>query len=127
MKFFLIFRAMVLAADHFLNDYPNDIEVSKFTNSSRLFAFFRDFDKHLSYVVNLISLVNVNQLTQENVSCLNTSLVILMLNRKRGKLDNMLEAISERKDSFGMSVDVLSDRGPGKKMLENLKTLLIFW
>ena len=127
MKFFLIFRAMVLAADHFLNDYPNDIEVSKFTNNSRLFAFFRDFDKHLSYVVNLISLVNVNQLTQENVSCLNTSLVILMLNRKRGKLDNMLEAISERKDSFGMSVDVLSDRGPGKKMLENLKTLLIFW
>ena len=54
---------MVLAADHFLNDYPNDIEVSKFTNSSRLFAFFRDFDKHLNYVVNLISLVNVNQLT----------------------------------------------------------------
>ena len=118
---------MVLAADHFLNDYPNDIEVSKLTNSSRLFAFFRDFDKHLTYVVNLISLVNVNQLTQENVSCLNTSLVILMLNRKRGKLDNMLKAISERKDSFGMSVDVSSDRGPGKRMLENLKTLLIFW
>jgi len=56
-----------------------------------------------------------------------TSLVILMLNRKRGKLDNMLKAISERKDSFGMSVDVSSDRGPGKRMLENLKTLLIFW
>ena len=127
MKFFLIFRAMVLAADHFLNDYPNDIEVSKFTNSSRLFAFFRDFDKHLSYVVNLISLVNVNQLTQENVSCLNTSLVILMLNRKRGKLDDMLKAISERKDSFGMTVDVSSDRGPGRRMMENLKTLLIFW
>ena len=127
MKFFFILRAMVLAAYHFLNDYPNDIEVSKFTNSSRLFAFFRDFDKHLSYIVNLISLVNVNQLTQENVSCLNTSLVILMLNRKRGKLDNMLKAISERKDSSGISVDVSSDRGSGKRMLENLKTLLIFW
>ena len=127
MKFFLIFRAMVLAADHFVNDYPNDIEVSKFANTSRLFAFFRDFDKHVNYVVNLISLVNVNQLTQENVSCLNTSLVILMLNRKRGKLDNMLKVISERKDSFGLSVMVASERGPGKRMLENLKTLLIFW
>ena len=118
---------MVLAADHFMNEYPNDNEISKFTNSSRLFAFFRDFDKHLTYVVNLISLVNVNQLTQENVSCLNTSLVILMLNRKRGKLESMLKVISERKDSFGMSVEMSSERGPGKMMLENLKTLLIFW
>ena len=61
-----------------MNDYPSDNEVSKFTNSSRLFAFFRDFDKHISYVINLIGLVNVNLLTQENVSCLNTSLVIFI-------------------------------------------------
>ena len=112
---------MVLAADHFMNDYPSDNEVSKFTSSSRLFAFFRDFDKHISYVINLIGLVNVNLLTQENVSCLNTSLVILMLNRKRGKLEDVLVVISQRKESFGISA------GPGKRILENLRTLLMFW
>ena len=116
---------MVLAADHFINDYPSDNDVSKFTNSSRLFAFFRDFDKHINYIISLIGLVNVNLLTQENVSCLNTSLVILMLNRKRGKLEELLKMISQRKDSFDIAC--VSGHEPGKRMLENLRTLLIFW
>ena len=113
---------MVLAADHFINDYPDDNEVSKFASSSRLFAFFRDFDKHISYVINLIELVNVDLLTQENVSCLNTSLVILMLNRKRGKLEDVLVVISQRKYSL-KRVSAKS----GKQILENLRTLLLFW
>ena len=115
---------MVLAADHFVNDYPSTSEASSFTINSRLFAFFRGFDKHISYIISLTGLVNVNLLTQENVSCLNTSLVILMLNRKRGKLAEVLNEISQRKDSYGMPV---TGHETGKGMLENLRTLLRFW
>ena len=86
---------MVLAADHFIYDYPSDSDAASFTFNSRLLAFFRDFDKHVGYVISLIGLVNVNLLTQENVSCLNTSLVILMLNRKRDKLKEVLKEISQ--------------------------------
>ena len=118
---------MVLAADHFMNEYPSGSAVLKSTADSRFFAFFRDFDKHVSYVVSLIGLVNVNLLTQENVSCLNTSLVILMLNRKRGKLGELLKVISQRKDfEYGIS-NVSEGHEPGKRMLENLRTLLMFW
>ena len=127
------FRAMVLAADHFLNDYPvsGKQEMEKFTNNSRFFAFFRDFDKHVGYVIKLIGLVNVNLLTQENVSCLNTSLVILMINRKRGRLEDIIRAISQRNDTNHSydNIDEASahNAASGKRMLENLRTLLVFW
>ena len=124
---------MVLAADHFLNDYPvsGKQEMEKFTNNSRFFAFFRDFDKHVGYVIKLIGLVNVNLLTQENVSCLNTSLVILMINRKRGRLEDIIRAISQRNDTSHSydNIDEASANNAtsGKRMLENLRTLLVFW
>ena len=123
---------MVLAADHFLNDYPvsGKQEMEKFTNNSRFFAFFRDFDKHVGYVIKLIGLVNVNLLTQENVSCLNTSLVILMINRKRGRLEDIIRAISQRNDtihSYDNTAETSAHGASGKRMLENLRTLLVFW
>ena len=116
---------MLLAADHFIHDYPSHSEEASFTLNSRFLAFFRDFDKHVGYVTNLTGLVNVNLLTQENVSCLNTSLIILMLNRKRNKLKEILKKILQRRETlYGMS-----SRGndSGSAMLENLRTLLQFW
>ncbi len=35
----------------------------------------REFEKHVKFVVKLVSILKVADLTQENVSCLNTSLV----------------------------------------------------
>ena len=116
---------MLLAADHFIHDYPSHSEEASFTLNSRLLAFFRDFDKHVGYVTNLTGLVNVNLLTQENVSCLNTSLVILMLNRKRNKLKEVIKEISQRREPpYGMSIRA---NDSGKGMLENLCKLLRFW
>lgn len=43
----------------------------------RLMQHFRDFEKHVKFVMNLVSILKVSDLTQENVSCLNTSLVII--------------------------------------------------
>ena len=54
---------------------------------------------------------------QENVSCLNTSLVILMLARRRGKLPFYLGAFREKE---------YTDKYPGF-LLNNFHHLLRFW
>ncbi len=56
-------------------------------------------------------------LSQENVSCLNTSLVILMLARRRDKLPFYLNALREKE---------YSEKYPGC-LLNNFHNLLRFW
>ena len=68
----MFIRAMVLAAGHFI---AAEGEVAEFARQSRLMKHFREFDKHVKFVVHLVSILKVTDLTQENVSCLNTSLV----------------------------------------------------
>ena len=68
----MFIRAMVLACDHFLQAGG---EMAEFASNSRLMKHFREFEKHVQFVVQLVSILNVTELTQENVSCLNTSLV----------------------------------------------------
>ena len=68
----MFIRAMVLACDHFLQAGG---EMAEYASNSRLMKHFREFEKHVQFVVQLVSILNVTELTQENVSCLNTSLV----------------------------------------------------
>jgi hypothetical protein len=44
----------------------------------------REFEKHVKFVVKLVTILKVADLTQENVSCLNTSLVSSLKFKKRG-------------------------------------------
>ena len=68
----MFIRAMVLAAGHFISAGG---EPAEFAQQSRLMKNFREFEKHVKFVVHLVSILKVTDLTQENVSCLNTSLV----------------------------------------------------
>ena len=113
----MFIRAMVLACDHFLQAGG---EMAEFVTSSRLMKNFREFDKHVQFVVQLVSILDVKDLTQENVSCLNTSLVILMLAARRNKLADIIRKL----------LDYGEDPGgwrAGKSLLKNLKLLLVFW
>jgi len=113
----MFIRAMVLACDHFIQAGG---EPAEFAASSRLMKHFREFDKHVQFVVQLVSILNVTELTQENVSCLNTSLVILMLAARQGKLPDMiLSLLDYGEDPNGYRA--------GKTLLKNLKSLLVFW
>jgi len=96
----MFIRAMVLACDHFLQAGG---EMAEFASNSRLMKHFREFEKHVQFVVQLVSILNVTELTQENVSCLNTSLVggenyaikTILFHRKhaRGKLEDLTHII----------------------------------
>ena len=55
----------------------------------------RDFEKHVKFVERLVSILKVADLTQENVSCLNTSLVILMLSARENRLPMMLSSLGK--------------------------------
>ena len=113
----MFIRAMVLACDHFLQAGG---ELAEFVAQSRLMKHFREFEKHVQFVVQLVSILNVTDLTQENVSCLNTSLVILMLAARQGNLPEMLlRLLDYGEDPSGFRA--------GKTLLKNLKLLLVFW
>merc|ERR1719193_2379475 len=101
---------MVLAAAHFKSVLG---ETAQFVRQSRLMKLFREFDKHIKFVVHLVSILKVTELTQENVSCLNTSLVILMLARRENKLARLLHNLSQHEH--------------GNPLLSNMRNLLQFW
>ena len=113
----MFIRAMVLACDHFLSSGG---ELAEFVTNSRLMKHFREFDKHVQFVVQLVSILNVTELTQENVSCLNTSLVIIMLAARQGRLPDIIQRLLDYgEDPSGFRA--------GKSLLTNLKLLLVFW
>jgi len=113
----MFIRAMVLACDHFLQAGG---EMAEFASNSRLMKHFREFEKHVQFVVQLVSILNVTELTQENVSCLNTSLVILMLAARQGRLPDIIIALLDYgEDPSGCRA--------GKTLLRNLRSLLVFW
>ena len=94
--------------------------MAEFVTTSRLMKNFREFDKHVQFVVQLVSILDVKDLTQENVSCLNTSLVIIMLAARQGRLPDIITKL----------LDYGEDPGgfrAGKSLLKNLKLLLVFW
>merc|ERR1719193_2500614 len=99
---------MILAASHLT---ASGAETAEFVKQSRLMKHFREFDKHVKFVVHLVSILKVTDLTQENVSCLNTSLVILMLARRDERLPRLLSCLLD----FGNS------------LLINMRSLLQFW
>ncbi|MEE6507918.1 hypothetical protein FKM82_017604 [Ascaphus truei] len=71
----------------------------------------------MSFLFRLINIIHVQTLTQENVSCLNTSLVLLMLARRRDRLPCYLQTIRDMESL---------KKYPGF-ILNNFHSLLRFW
>ncbi|KAI6074144.1 Short transient receptor potential channel 4-associated protein isoform X2 [Aix galericulata] len=71
----------------------------------------------MSFLFRLINIIHVQTLTQENVSCLNTSLVILMLARRKEKLPFYLRTLQQME---------YTEKYPGF-ILNNFHSLLRFW
>ena len=116
----MFIRAMVLACDHFMSQ---DGDQATFAHNSRLMKHFREFDKHVSFVVQLVGMLHVTELTQENVSCLNTSLVILMLSARQGRLPDMLAFLDSLIVSRSLSHHCM--RLLGRRAKESIHTYML--
>ena len=87
----------------------------------------------------MINTINLQNLSQENVSCLNTTLVLLMLANRRRKLPQYLKAIQHKSIQQHQLNDIIasphvitSQQQPqtssvNKDTLTNFKDLLLFW
>ncbi|XP_076060647.1 short transient receptor potential channel 4-associated protein-like isoform X2 [Oratosquilla oratoria] len=105
----MLVRSLVLSHDRFTSEggYP-----MQYAAVSHTLSHVASFAQRLDFLVRLIKTVNVTTLTQENVSCLNTSLVILMVGHRRSELPLYLEGLRKHAEP---------------QLLPNLRSLLLFW
>lgn len=87
---------------------------------NKLLMYIGDFNKQLDYLYKLIKIINVQNLTQENVSCLNTTLVFLMFANRKNQLPRYLQALRDEKED-------MMDVSGCTNLLRNFRDLLIFW
>ncbi|KAI1890237.1 hypothetical protein AGOR_G00151650 [Albula goreensis] len=112
----MLVRCIVLSLDRFQGQME-DIRVVEVMSECCLLSYMSRVENRLSFLFRLINIINVQTLTQENVSCLNTSLVVLMLARRKGKLPCYLSALRTKEHA---------ERYPGC-LLNNFHNLLCFW
>ncbi|KAM3922550.1 LOW QUALITY PROTEIN: short transient receptor potential channel 4-associated protein [Leptodactylus fuscus] len=112
----MLVRCIALSLDRF-ESQSEDIKVSEVLSECRLLSYMTQGTVRMSFLFRLIDIIHVQTLTQENVSCLNTSLVILMLARRKGRLPYYLHMIRETE---------CIEKYPGY-ILNNFHSLLRFW
>jgi len=107
----MFIRCIVLSLEQF--------STSKFFNikSCRLSDLIRRWEHKMYLMYKLITSISVNNLTQENVSCLNTTLIFLMFAHSHHQLGLYLQAFLSEEEA---------QHHPGL-ILINLRDLLEFW
>nr|XP_048287522.1 short transient receptor potential channel 4-associated protein isoform X3 [Myodes glareolus] len=111
----MLVRCVTLSLDRFENQV--DMKVAEVLSECRLLAYISQVPTQMSFLFRLINIIHVQTLTQENVSCLNTSLVILMLARRKERLPLYLRLLQRMEHS---------KKYPGF-LLNNFHSLLRFW
>ncbi len=126
-------------------------------SSNKLLSYFDLFDRRIALLCRMINTINIQNLSQENVSCLNTTLVLLMLANRRNQLPKYLRSIKSKSIEMLLTGDLntfanplatnagtsqfLSNNragssataaaGPGPAvpldLITNFRDLLIFW
>ncbi|KAM9506360.1 short transient receptor potential channel 4-associated protein-like isoform 1-T1 [Salvelinus alpinus] len=112
----MLVRCIILSLDRF-ESQTDDVRVVEVLSECSLLSYMVRVENRLTILFRLVNIINVQTLTQENVSCLNTSLVVLMLARRRGKLSFYLNALREKE---------YTEKYPGC-LLNNFHNLLRFW
>ncbi|VDI28622.1 Trpc4-associated protein [Mytilus galloprovincialis] len=114
----MFIRSLILSLEHLTNDESPCRDYAKKEN--KLLMYIGDFNKQLDYLYKLIKIINVQNLTQENVSCLNTTLVFLMFANRKNQLPRYLQALRDEKED-------MMDVSGCTNLLRNFRDLLIFW
>ncbi|CAH3021733.1 unnamed protein product [Porites evermanni] len=109
----MLIRCLVLSQEHFMSDRF----FSAFTGTCKLGSLINNWEQMIFLLYKLINSITVGTLTQENVSCLNTTLVFLMFGHRHGRLPAYLTAFVREENI---------QNNPGF-ILTNLRLLLEFW
>lgn len=134
----MFLRSVFLTMDHCMeSDGVRYQQAAVFFPTSKFFSWFLHLRQRVCYLALLISSISVDTLTLENVSCLNTALIILMLAARQGTLSNCLKMLAtatiEQLKLVPDNVQGLEERVGLKRCLEprhillSLFQLLRFW
>nr|XP_006817993.1 PREDICTED: short transient receptor potential channel 4-associated protein-like [Saccoglossus kowalevskii] len=82
----MFIRCMILSLEHFETEQTEHKEYA--TTKCKLLGFILERKARLQFLFKLINVIKVQSLTQENVSCLNTTLVFLMFAKQKGELQS---------------------------------------
>lgn len=134
-------RSLVLSQEHL--SASDDYEAREYAErSSYVLTHIGDQRNRIRYLKKLVSLVSISNLTQENVSCVNTALVLLIFAQQRGQLVTYLHALRGPSPSgaakaactagaaasaaAGSAAAAAATASSGS-LLQNLLELLHFW
>ncbi|XP_067142158.1 short transient receptor potential channel 4-associated protein-like isoform X2 [Centruroides vittatus] len=117
----MFIRSLILSQEHFLTLGDEDTK-NYALKQCFLLSHVKDLRQRVKYLQKLISLITVENLTQENVSCLNTALVILIFAHKSGEMKQYLEILNKDIDDDDCPIAV---HRPNH--VQNLHDLLVFW
>ncbi|XP_023221940.1 short transient receptor potential channel 4-associated protein-like [Centruroides sculpturatus] len=117
----MFIRSLILSQEHFLTLGDEDTK-NYALKQCFLLSHVKDLRQRVKYLQKLISLITVENLTQENVSCLNTALVILIFAHKSGEMKQYLEILNKDIDDEDCPIAV---HRPNH--VQNLHDLLVFW
>jgi Trpc4-associated protein len=147
----MFLRSIFLSIDFFEN---NSHTLEYTCDKNKILSHFNLFDRRVLFLCRMISIININNLSQENVSCLNTTLIVLMLANRKRILPKYLLAIKAKSIEMLMSNDVFRGNGsssnssssssnvtssasssstsptavsPPLDIVTNFRDLLIFW
>ena len=119
--------------------------------SNKLLAHFDSFERRIVLLCHMINTINIHNLSQENVSCLNTTLVLLMLANRSNQLPKYLRSIKSKSIEMLVTGDLntstlLNNNGNNNNnrtsstqasssnnnnmpldLITNFRDLLIFW
>ncbi|XP_030830959.1 short transient receptor potential channel 4-associated protein [Strongylocentrotus purpuratus] len=108
-------RCLALTIEHFEKEQPENYEWG--IQSCRLLQYISKRENRLTFLFKLINIIHVEILTQENVSCLNTTVIFLMFADRIGELSRYLTDLRKEEQK---------QCRPGF-LLQNFRELLFFW
>ncbi|KFM66261.1 Short transient receptor hypothetical channel 4-associated protein, partial [Stegodyphus mimosarum] len=116
----MFLRSLILSYESFASS--DDVDLKSFAERlCFLLSHVGSIKVRVHYLQKLLSLINIHSLTQENVSCLNTALVILMFGLKKGELPKYLQILATNQDNCFVATSEHAG------ILDNLRDLLLFW
>lgn len=135
----MFLRSIFLSIDFI----EQNVEVLNFKiASNKVLNYFDLFERRILFLSRMMGIINVLNLSQENISCLNTTLIVLMIAHKRQLLPKYLKALKSKSlesmlsndfihvnSDSAINSDTSGSNAPSQSadFMLNFKDLLVFW
>jgi len=109
-------RAMILSLEKFREEDNSNISSPPYPFSQcKIVKFLAS--ENLRLLIDLMTVISVDEINQENICCVNTALVLFIFSSRHSQLSNYLQVVKAEEDL----------RGKPRSITANFRKLLWFW